>query len=230
MQVAPTYSFQLSRLLLRSLALFQGGKDRPAISSTSIEIRRRAEGLARIILVATDGRRLASYQGDIEQDSLFGEMPDTDHFLVDLGGIASLPKITGIYGDRVTVEVFEKSIEFVADSLRYTARRHESDVNFPDWRAIIPTTPPESLDQFAINYELLADFGKVAKWLNPDFPSLGLRSFGPGRPIAILLPKDEAFFGIIMPHKFDDALTVPEWLEFTQGEKPATPAAQPAAA
>ena len=225
MQVAPAYSFQLSRLLLRSLALFQGDKDRPAIASTCIEIQRRATGLARITLVATDGRRLASYQGDIEQDTLFGEIPATDHFLVALDGIASLPKITGPYGDRVTVEVYEKSIDFVAESLRYTARRQEADVKFPDWRSIIPTTPPESLDQFAVNYELLADFGKTAKWLNPEVPSLGLRSFGPGRCIAVLLPKDDAFFGLIMPMVFDAALTVPEWLQFTQAEPAPTPAA-----
>lgn len=212
MTTEPLFSFLLPRGLLKSIALFQSDDaSRPTLQCTSIEIR--ASGLRHdLTLAATDGRRLATYQCEIEQDTLFGELPASAKLLADFSGCSRLPKVEGPEGDRVTVEVHPKHVEFVADRIRYTAKRLEEEVHFPEWRAIVPKGEAESLTQFAVNHDLLADFGKAAKWCVKGPPTLALRSFGEGRPIAVLFPEKREFFGLIMPMKFENPETVPQWL------------------
>jgi hypothetical protein len=210
MTADPLFSFQLPRLLLRAMALFQHD-ERAALKCASFEIRAHGKH-HELTIVTCDGRRLATYQTEIAQDTLFGELPRKAQFVIDLVGCARLPKVEGVSGDQVTIEVFEKHIEIAADRIRYTAQRLESEINYPSWRGIVPAGEPESLTQFAVNHELLADFGKVAKALSREGQNLALRSFGPDRPIAVLLPTHREFFGLIMPLKFENAEAVPEWL------------------
>ena len=203
------YSFTLPRLVLRALALFQASSDRPSLACTSLELKRN--GLRHTLtLCATNGRRLATYSTEISADTLFGKFPKVDHLVLDLTGTARLPKVPE--GDCITLEVYAKHVEIVADSLRYTSRRLEAEVIYPSWRQVVPDCEAISLTQFAVNFELLADFGRCAKWLSEGSPSIALRSFGEGAPIAVLLPGCPEFFGIIMPLKFDAAAEIPDWL------------------
>ena len=208
------YSFQLARGLLKALSLFQS-EDRPALACAQFEIR--ANGMRHeLTIVTTDGRRLASYQTEISQDTLWGELPAHEEILVDLEGCRKLPKVDGPTGDQITVEVYPKHVEFCAETMRYTARRLEQDdgsIKFPAWRAVIPAREPESTTQVAVNFDLLADFGKAAKWIGArETPLIALRSFGEDAPIAVMLPTHREFFGIIMPIKFENPETVPDWL------------------
>jgi len=226
----PLFSFQLPRGLLKAMALFQH-EERAPIACASFEIRQTGNR-HEITIVSTDGRRLATYQTEISQDTLWGVLPDHAQITVDLSGCARLPKVEGETGDLVTVEVFERHVEFAAGAIRYTARRLESgdgSVQFPNWRGVIPTRPPESVTQIAVNHELLADFGRAAKWIMPEDSSIALRTFGDGQPIAIILPAHREFFGILMPLKFADPATVPEWLrDMTASKSTATPAKEAA--
>lgn len=228
MNTDPAYSFQLLRGLLKAMALFQD-PERPSLACASLEIRAVGPKHHELTIATCDGRRLATYQTGINQDTLFGKLPKLAQITVDLSGCARLPKVTGDHGDMVTVEVYEKHVEFIADRIRYTATRLEGDVQFPAWRAVVPAGEPESLTQFAVNHELLADFGKVAKALTDD-GHLALRSFGEGRPLAVLLPTHREFFGIIMPLKFSDAVTVPDWLREVAASSTKSAATEEAAA
>lgn len=220
------YSFRLPRLVLRALALFQATADRPSLACTSLELKRN--GLRHTLtLCATNGRRLATYSAEICADTLFGKFPKADHLVLDLTGTARLPKVPD--GDCITLEVYTKHVEIVADSLRYTSRRLETEVVYPSWRQVIPAGEPMSLTQFAVNFELLADFGRCAKWLSEKCPSIALRSFGEGAAIAVLLPECPEFFGVIMPLKFDAAAEIPDWLRAAHAA-PTPPAEVSAAA
>ena len=219
------YSFHLPRGLLRAIALFQS-KDRPTLACASIEIR--ANGMRHEIqITATDGRRLATHQMEICNTTLWGELPPAEQITADLSGCLKLPKVSGDFGDEIIVEVFAKHIEFAAESMRYHTRRLEQgdgSVQFPDWRQVIPARQPESVTQIAVNFELLADFGKAAKWLTQaETPIVALRTFGEEMPIAVIFPSHREFFGIIMPVKFENPETVPEWLRDTQAATTTNP-------
>lgn len=208
------YAFRLPRGILRAIALFQS-KDRPTLTCAQLEIR--CNGMRHEIqITATDGRRLATHQSEITNESLWGELPKEDQIVADLSGCLKLPKVRDGIGDEITVEVFAKHIEFAADSLRYHTRRLEQgdgSIQFPAWRAVVPTRPPENVTQIAVNFELLADFGKAAKWLtDKEAPCVAMRTFGEGMPIAVIFPSHREFFGIIMPMKFENPETVPDWL------------------
>lgn len=221
MQTEPLFSFELSRGLLRAISLFQADTDRPTIACTSLEIAKTGKK-HEVILAATDGRRLASYQTEILQDSLFGEMPSAEQLVVDLTGCRKLRKVAD--RDNVTCEVFAKHVDFVAERMRYSARRLESgdgSINFPQWRSVVPSKKPESVTQISVNHELLADFGKAAKLITEKPAQLGLRTFGDGMPIAVYMLECREFFGLIMPLKFKNPESVPEWL---QEPKKGTPA------
>lgn len=211
------YSFQLGRGLLRALSLFQS-EDRAALACAQFEIR--ASGMRHELTIATtDGRRLASYQTEISQDTLWGQLPAHEEILVDLEGCRKLPKVNGPTGDQITVEVYPKHVEFCAETMRYTARRLElgdGSIKYPAWRAVIPAREPENTTQVAVNFDLLADFGKAAKWISArQTPVIALRSFGEHEAIAVILPTHREFFGIIMPIKYENPETVPDWLRPT---------------
>lgn len=222
MNTETLYTFRLPRGILRSIALFQS-KDRPTLACALLEIR--ANGMRHEIqITATDGRRLATHQSEIANETLWGELPAEEQIVADLSGCLKLPKVNDPLGDDITVEVFAKHIEFASDSLRYHTRRLEhgdGSIKFPEWRQVIPTRPPESVTQIAVNFELLADFGKAAKWLtDKESPCVAMRTFGEGLPIAVIFPSHREFFGIIMPMKFENPETVPDWLR--EAHSPAT--------
>jgi hypothetical protein len=215
MSTEPVYSFQLSRGLLKALALFQADDDRPALACTNFEIRKTVNEHHELTLVAVDGRRLATYQTEILQETLWGEMPSGDQLVVDLSGCAKLPKIK--IADFVTCEVFPAHVEFVAEKLRYTTQRLEKvegGVRFPAWRDLIPARAPERVEQIAVNHELLADFGKAAKLIvGGKGYGLALRTYGEGSPISVQFLNCREFYGVIMPLKSEHPEAFPEWLK-----------------
>lgn len=214
MTTEPLYSFQLSRGLLKAIALFQADEDRPALACSSFEIRKTAGNHHELTLCSIDGRRLASYQTEILEEMLWGELPDAAQIVVDLSGCNKLPKVTPV--DVVTCEVFPKHVEFVAGKLRYTTTRLETvegGVRFPAWREVIPSKAPEQVDQIAVNHEMLSAFGKAAKLIVGERGyALALRTFGPGSPISVQFPSHREFFGIIMPLKSEHPEAFPAWL------------------
>jgi hypothetical protein len=215
MTTEPLYSFQLARGLLKAMALFQADEDRPALACASFEIRKTVGDHHELTLVTIDGRRLASYQSEILKETLWGELPDAEAFVVDLSGCAKLPKVK--IADFVTCEVFPAHVEFVADKLRYTTPRLdkvEGGSKFPNWRDIIPSRAPEQVDQIAVNHEMLADFRKAAKLIVGDKGyALALRTFGEGSPISVQFLNHREFYGIIMPLKSEHPQAFPEWLQ-----------------
>lgn len=217
MTTDPLYSFQLARGLLKAMALFQASEDRPNIACTSFEISRSGSH-HNLTLAAVDGRRLATYQTEILQETLWGELPDAVQIVVDLTGCNKLPKVSPV--DYVTCEVYEKHVEFVADAIRYTAPRLETEahgIKFPAWRDVIPSTAPQKVDQITVNHELLADFGKAAKLIVGDNGyGIALRTFGDGSPISVQFTAGREFYGIIMPLKSEHPEAFPEWLKDEQ--------------
>lgn len=212
MNTDPLYSFQLSRGLLKALALFQADSDRPQLACTSFEIRLTAGEHHELTLVSVDGRRLATHQSEILQETLFGELPAAEQFVVDLSGCDKLPKCAP---DVVTVEVFPKHVDFVAEKIRYTASRLDATgAKFPNWREVIPSRPPERVDQIAVNHELLGDFAKAAKLIEGSKGyGVILRTFGDGAPISVQFTNNRQFYGIIMPLKSEHPEAFPEWLK-----------------
>ena len=198
------------------MSLFQSGDEtRVALVATSFEIRKNAGGHHEITLVSTDGRRLSSYNTEILADTLWGELPDVAQLVLDLSGCNKLPKVTPC--DVVTVEVFEKHVEFVANSLRYTAERRdtiEGGSHFPEWREVIPAGEPEKTNQIMVNHGLLFDFGKAAKLILGDKgTALNLRTYGEDSAISVQFPEHREFYGLIMPLKAKDPEAVPDWMK-----------------
>jgi hypothetical protein len=214
----PLYSFQLPRGLLKAMALFQSDDEtRLSLFCTCFEVAKTPSGHCNLTLISTDGRRLASYSTEILQETLFGEIPERDVLLLDLNGCAKLPKVAP--ADCVTVEVFAKHADFIAEKLRYTATRIEAEhgAQFPAWREVIPGGAPESIQQITISHELLADFGKAARLIVGEKGyGLALRTFGAERPITVQFPSHPQFFGIIMPLRSENAETLPGWVRETQ--------------
>lgn len=211
----PLYSFQLPRGLLKALALFQSNDEtRLALQCTCFEIRPGIGDNREATLVSCDGRRLASHRAEVLRDTVAGEMPEADTFVVDLKGCAKLPKISPI--DCVTVEVHAARVEFVADKIRYTARRVETPevgIQFPNWRELIPARAPERVDQIAVSHSLLGDFGKAAKLtLGDKGYGLVLSTYGHGAPISVQFLNHREFFGIIMPLRTEHPEAFPTWL------------------
>jgi hypothetical protein len=214
MTTEPQYSFQLARGLLKAMALFQADEDRPQLACTCFEIRKTAIQHHELTLIATEGRRLATYRDEILQETLWGQLPDEVDFIVDLSGCSSLPKVDPV--DYVTVEVFEKTVEFVADKIRYTAQRLEYDgtMKYPNWRGVLPAREPDRVDQISVNHEMLADFGKAAKlFLGEKGYALALRTFGEGAPISVQFMSHAEFYGLIMPLKSEHPESVPDWMQ-----------------
>lgn len=216
MSTEPLYSFQLPRGLLKAMTLFQSSDEtRFALVATSFEIVKAAGGHHQITLVSTDGRRLATYNAEILADTLWGELPDAAHIVVDLSGCKKLPKVTPV--DMVTCEVFEKRVEFVANSLRYTAERRDAmdgGSYFPEWRTIIPAGEPEKTNQIMVNHGLLFDFGKAAKLVLGDKgTALNLRTYGEDAAISVQFPDHREFYGLIMPLKSKNPEAVPDWMK-----------------
>lgn len=214
----PIYSFQLPRGLLKAMALFQTSDEtRLALFCTCFEVVKSPSGHANVTLIATDGRRLASYTTEIMQETLFGEIPESDTLLLNLNGCAKLPKVSP--ADCVTIEVFPKHADFIAESLRYTAARVEVElgVQYPNWRGVIPVGETEKIQQITISHELLADFGKAARLIVGEKGfGIALRSFGEERPITVNYPGHAAFFGIIMPLKTEAIAALPDWIKDAQ--------------
>jgi hypothetical protein len=195
------------------MSLFQASEDRPSLACTSFEIR-KVGNHHELTLASIDGKRLASYQTEIMQDTLWGELPDSEQIVVSLEGCNKLPKVE--ITDCVRVEVYQKHVEFIADAIRYTATRletEESGIKFPAWRGVIPSKPAERVEQIAVNHELLADFGKAAKLIVGDKGyGIALRTYGEGSPISVQFTACREFYGIIMPLKSDHPEAFPEWL------------------
>lgn len=225
MSTDPLYSFQLPRGLLKAMALFQSTDEtRISLFCTCFEIVKAPSGHCSLTLISTDGRRLASYSTEILQETLFGEIPERDVLLLDLNGCAKLPKVE--LGDCVTVEVFAKHADFIAEKLRYTATRVEAEhgAQFPAWREVIPAGSPESVEQITISHELLADFGKAARLIVGEKGyGLALRTFGMDRAITVQFPSHAQFFGIIMPLKTENPETLPDWVRETIKKPAAKP-------
>lgn len=220
MSTDPIYSFQLPRGLLKAMALFQSDDEtRLSLFCTCFEVVKSASGHCSLTLIATDGRRLASYATEILQETLFGEILERDLLLLDLNGCAKLPKVAP--ADCVTIEVFPKHADFIAEKLRYTATRIEAEhgAQYPAWRDVIPAGAPEKIEQITISHELLADFGKAARLIVGEKGyGLALRTFGDERPITVQFPSHAQFFGIIMPLRAENTETLPDWIKDAQKE------------
>lgn len=220
----PLYSFQLPRGLLKAMSLFQSTDEtRLSLFCTCFEVVKAASGHCSVTLIATDGRRLASYATEILQETLFGEIPERDVLLLDLNGCAKLPKVAP--ADCVTVEVFAKHADFIAEKLRYTATRIEAEhgAQYPAWREVVPGGDPVSVQQISISHELLADFGKAARLIVGEKGyALALRTFGHERPITVQFPSHAQFFGIIMPVKVENPETLPDWVKTEKKKQAAT--------
>lgn len=210
MNIEPLYSFQLPRGLLRAIALFQADTDRPTLALTCIEIRATVGGHHDITLAATDGRRLVSYQTELLNEFLFGELPQDQTLLVDLTGCEKLPK--GEMSDDVTCEVFEREVGFVSESIRYTAKRWDKeDIQYPNWRSIIPASKPAPVPQVTVNFDLLADFGKAAKLIDEGM-ALQIATLGDKLPVIVNIANHREFFGLIMPICREAADAIPDWM------------------
>lgn len=200
------------------MALFQTSDEtRLSLFCTCFEVVKSPSGHCHLTLIATDGRRLASYSTEILQETLFGEIPERDTLLLDLNGCSKLPKVSP--ADCVTIEVFEKHADFIAEKLRYTATRVEAEhgVQFPAWREVLPAGSPENVQQITISHELLADFGKAARLIVGEKGyGIALRTFGDERPITVQFPSHAQFFGIIMPLRTENAETLPGWIKDAQ--------------
>lgn len=207
----PLFSFELSRGVLRAMALFQADESRVSLCAVSFEIVKKASGHHEITLASTNGRVLASYNTEIIQDSLFGEMPDALQMSCDLSGVKKLPK--NGEADRVTVSVFKAHVEFSSPPMKYTAKRIEAEHAFPAWRAIIPTGKPETSDFFTCSAKLLGLFGAASKLIGDKANAISIQSMGKDRPLVIQLPDDAGFYGLLMPMKDVEWRDRPTWCE-----------------
>lgn len=205
----PLFSFEISRGVLRAMALFQAGEDRAALHATSHEIIKQASGHHELTFAATNGRILASYNTEILSESLFGELPDELVMSCDLSGVRKLPKNGG--ADLVTVAVFPTHVEYSSGSLQYTAKRIEGEHVFPAWRACIPTGKPEPAEFFVASAKYLNAFGAAARLIS-DKLAIAIQSYGQQRPIVIQIPHDTGFFGVLMPMKDVEWQERPDWL------------------
>ena len=210
----PLFSFEMPRGVLRAMALFQADESRAALCAVSHEIVKKPSGHHEITLASTNGRVLATYNTEIIQDSLFGEMPDALQISCDLSGVKKLPK--NGEADRVTVAVFKAHVEFSSPPMKYTAKRIEGENPFPAWRAIVPTSKPESPDFFACSSKLLGLFGAASKLIGDKLSAIAIQSMGNDRPLVIQLPDDAGFYGLLMPMKDVEWHDRPSWCE----EKP----------
>lgn len=194
----PKYCFAVPREALLAIQLFQSTDEtRSAIVATCFELV-----VNRLVMVATDGRRLGTYDTVVLSDSLLsGELPDDDRFSIDLTGAKKLPKVKGAEGHAITVAVFDKHVELSCG--KYTYRAPKIEEKFPEWRQILPTTKGEATSEIAISAKLLSSFGKAAKLLT-DSEVLRLGFHGKGGAITVGFEADREFTGILMPCRMDD--------------------------
>lgn len=89
------------------------------------------------------------------------------------------------------------------------------DGRFPDWRSIV--LPMDTLFKpsasVALNTAYLDKFGKVAKELGHDTPTVAITTPS-DRPLLVTF-KNNLVFGIIMPVKWDGETSIPMWLHKT---------------
>lgn len=202
----PRYSFEISRVVLEVMSLFQSSdQTRLALNNTQFDIRRANGVAAELIMASTDGRRLAVHTQQISHDEIFAEFPEHETFCIDLDGVTKLPKVKSVRGKIVTVTVFEKHAEISTEKYKYRAKFY--DGNYPAWRQVLPTDKPSPVASFPVSYKFIEDFGTAASKLCKDSNAIELMPHvyddGSLGSIEVRLPAYSSFYGIVMPIKFD---------------------------
>lgn len=197
----PRFSFEISRKLLEVMSLFQSGDEtRMTLCNSLFEITRNGMR-TELILVATDGKRLAVHTQEIATDNLLTSLPDSEKFGIDLVGVKKLPKVKGVKGACVTVTVFDRHAEVTCDKYKYRAKFLEG--NYPTWRQVLPTTQAEPAKVFPFQWELFEDFGQAAKVFCKGGSCVELIPHVDEdhnvRLVEVRIPEYRSFYGVLMP-------------------------------
>lgn len=197
----PRYSFEISRKLLEVMSLFQSSDEtRFTLCNTLFEIKRNVSR-TELLLVSTDGRRLAVHSHEISTDSLLAQLPEAEFFAINLVGVKKLPKVKGGKGKYVSVAVFANHAEVTCDKYKYKAEFCKG--TFPTWRQVLPTETAKPAAVFPFQWHMFEDFGAASAAFCKEGSALELiphiEENGNVKLIEIRIPEYRSFYGILMP-------------------------------
>lgn len=184
----------------------------------------------RVLLVATDGRKLGILKASPQELQVNGDVPEGGvRFTIDYPMLKNLPKASGGAQDWINVELN-------ATETQVTLRKDQSAIvsnviqgNYPKWRHLIPTSKPEPTIMCAsITY--LMQFKQVLDALSTkgdiDTKAVTVLNYGELQPMTIHFSRRdlmEGFFGMLMPVRSYGLPEIPTWLDLP----PAPPAMAP---
>lgn len=203
--------FRIPARLLQAAALFASTDGtRYVLNGVHVEIHNE-----RVLLVATDGRRLLVINATLDVTYLAPEASEVNFILPT--ALWPLPKC----GKEWLIIAVEKDSVAIASESRSVMAK-PIDANYPSWRQVIPNGPDQSLTCLNVNGGLLETFFKVSGIINPRAGG-GLRisqKVSDTGPYLIKPDTGSNWMGVLMPIRATSNGDLPLWLN--DDKKPAT--------
>lgn len=157
----------------------------------------------RILMIATDGRRLGILR------ELKGEPTGTIRFSAACNSLDMFPRGKEC---NVDIEVYETTVRFSYQ--RMTAEEDLIAGIFPNWREAVPHDPVKPCD-IHLNADYVQSFRQIAAAIYPDkIPSVHLLMHAsPLNQVSVLFGNsDQRFYGIVMPMRGTEPIVIPNWV------------------
>lgn len=200
--------FMIDWRAVKAVGLF-ASRDQVRFILNGVYVERRKNY---VVLVATDGRRLAALKQDIDSENYSGPV----NFLIPLFLISKMPcdrmemrsmnvrleNGASIYGDTPFVTI--------TDFNGFSVGSKGIEGKYPTWRMVLPSGPMKEEVVACLNAELLVDYQKAAKMLGSGTSkSVKLWQAGKLEPF-IVETGIKDFTGVLMPTRgFTDIFPEP---------------------
>lgn len=169
-----------------------------------------------LLLIATDGRRLAVLKSEGECSSdvpAFTVPPALFEFV-----LWRIEREEWIGRMHVKIEVDDKTQSIAVSTDNYTLngitleKVLEPTGLYPKWRMVLPSDVLEPVEIQGIDAEFLTSFQNAAHDLTQCSKKPLLRFCGEKGAIGVVFDGLEQFYGVLMPIKFEAKPTRPAWL------------------
>ncbi|WP_043588468.1 hypothetical protein [Geminisphaera colitermitum] len=228
-------SFTIPFLKLAAAALFASHDECRYILNV---VRVERQDAKKILLVATDGKRIAIIRHQVSDN-----LPEFESFsiplpLIDRADITikarayetlayeleddEIPSYAAANPDAVLTFDGKTVSMTMPNGITFLATSGKELKQFPFWKSTLADLDKGQTNKSVISVSgfLMRDFCRAAAMLSPNVGAhlliTGYGKHGNGKPIvnAIRIPNNEDFFGLLMPIKCEehDSATKPDWL------------------